>query len=101
MNNNTIITSLKTASGNNAKNQYAIYDNENDTILFKSYHSNIVEIDFANKVITYFPHWDYSATTNKYRNWFMRDNLGVMASKADFLKAINNGYVGEFTVKAA
>ena len=49
-------------------NQFIINDGER--IMFQSYKSPIVELDYAHHVISVFPDYDYSVTTAKYRNRF-------------------------------
>ena len=52
------------------KNQFVISDNGNT--YFQSYNSIIVKRDINNK-ITLGNNWDYSKTTGKYRNLFLRE----------------------------
>ena len=40
--------------------------------IFQSYDSTIVEVDDNTKTIKVYPEWDYSRTTGKYRNQFMK-----------------------------
>ena len=52
------------------KNQFVIEDNGNT--YFQSYNSIIAKRDI-NGVITLGNNWDYSKTTNKYRNMFLEE----------------------------
>jgi len=52
------------------KNQFVISDNGNT--YFQSYNSIIVKRDINNK-ITLGNDWNYSKTTNKYRNMFLEE----------------------------
>lgn len=55
-----------------AKNQFIIYDNEGNTYL-QSYDSIIVKIDKFGKIFLDENYWDYSKTTGKYRNKFLKE----------------------------
>lgn len=56
---------MKTKNGNNAKNQYKVFDNEG--IHFYSYGSRIASIRRDALLTLYNPYWDmYSQTTNYY-----------------------------------
>ena len=79
--------------GNGAMNQFVLTDG--NKILFQSYSSPIAEVDKSTMVVTIYPDWDYSVTTNKHRNIFFRDYapypLHDLDSKKEMLKAIENG----------
>ena len=95
---------ISDASGREVANQFII-ENGNNT-LFQSYSSPIVEIDWSNNVVTVYPHWNYSVTTSKYRNQFMRDNhFYDMADKKSFEKYMKEGKIKygytEFSIKVA
>ena len=92
------------ASGREIANQFII-KNDNKT-MFQSYQSPIVEIDWTNQTLTVYPNWNYSMTTGKYRNMFMRDNRFYdMADKSGFASCLKNGKTmcgySEFIVKMA
>lgn len=60
---------------NKVKNQFVIFD-DNGNKFFQSYNSIIVKISFENgkrKVYLDAEKWDYSKTTGKYRNQFLRE----------------------------
>ena len=95
---------ISEASGREVANQFII-ESGNKT-LFQSYDSPIVEIDWTNHVLTVYPHWDYSMTTGKYRNMFMRDNhFYDMADKKGFERCMKEGKVStrytDYTIKVA
>lgn len=77
-------------SGREVANQFII--EQDGKTMFQSYNSPIVEIDRYNKMITVYPHWDYSVTTSKYRNQFMREEgFYDMADKKGFANAMKEG----------
>ena len=91
-------------SGREVANQFII--EQGAKTMFQSYNSPIVEIDIEEKMITVYPHWDYSVTTSKYRNQFMRENgFCDMADKKGFANAMKEGKTqrgwNEYTVKVA
>lgn len=95
---------ISDASCREIANQFII-DNGNVTV-FQSYDSPIVEIDWPNHTMTVYPDWNYSVTTGKYRNQFMRDNhFYDMADKKGFEKYMKEGKIKygytEFTIKVA
>jgi hypothetical protein len=68
------IENMTSSNGNDVPNQFIIrgeYNGENYTI-FKSYNSIIV-MKVGNKVFIDKAYWDYSRTTAKYRNQFLRE----------------------------
>jgi hypothetical protein len=69
------IQNFKNNKGNRVKNQFIIFD-DNGNQFFQSYNSIIVKISFENgkrKVYLDAEKWDYSKTTGKYRNQFLRE----------------------------
>lgn len=77
-------------------NQFIIYEDNGD-ITFQSYHSIICQIRNGDlgydKVVVLGSDWDYSSTTGKYRNKFLRDNgLSILATKKDILEALERGH---------
>lgn len=91
-------------SGREVANQFTI--ESDNKIVFQSYSSTVVEIDTAEKTVTVHPHWDYSVTTGKYRNQFMRENgFYNMDNKKDFENAMKEGKTQcgciEYAVKVA
>lgn len=73
-----------------AKNQFIIHTHT--TITFQSYSSTICIIDQENNTITFGADWDYSVTTMRYRNEFLRtQGLPALANSAAIRKALNEG----------
>jgi len=67
-------------SGNPVANQFIIHDDNGNTF-FQSYDSVIVKIN-ANGIVTLDEDtWDYSVTTTKYRNEFLRENTAETRKK--------------------
>lgn len=64
-------------SGRPVANQYVISDDHKMT--FQSYDSMIVDIDFGKSIVTFGKDWNYSTTTGKYRNEFLRMYLPSLA----------------------
>lgn len=89
--------------GNGAMNQFIIRDDENNKMVFQSYDSMIVEMDYNTNTITLGKNWDYSTTTGKHRNIFFMDYayLPELASKKELEKYIKIGAVGNWTIKTA
>lgn len=77
--------------------QYVI--NTHNTVTFQSYDSTICIIDHEESKITFGADWDYSITTAKYRNEFLRQQgLPALANAVAIRKAINEGHFLHFTV---
>ena len=72
--------------GNNGpvKNQFVIHDDYGNKI-FQSYNAVIAKIDARGNTILDNKYWDYSRTTGKYRNIFLRE------TKAETEKKIKAG----------
>ena len=71
---------MKVTQFEGAKNQIVIeHDGER---IFQSYQSIIVKID-KNKKVTLGRHWNYSVTTNKYRNHFLGETKKETQAKID------------------
>ena len=67
--------------------------------MFQSYDSPIVEINKEHKTITVYRDWDYSMTTGKYSNQFMRDNgFYELSNKKDFEKYMNLGMYNDYDI---
>lgn len=68
------VSNMKGKSGREVPNQFIIEDGPFE--YFQSYESIIVKIDRSGeKAIVYLDsvYWDYSSTTGKYRNLFLRE----------------------------
>ena len=68
----TKATNMLSSRGNPVPNQFVIYTK--DGKYFQSYRSIIAFIDNNNKVFLDEYYWDYSRTTSKYRNIFLKEN---------------------------
>ena len=77
--------------------QYVI--NTHDTVAFQSYDSTICIIDQEASKITFGADWDYSLTTSKYRNEFLKQQgLPALANTVAIRKAIDEGHFLHFEV---
>ena len=90
------IENIISNNGNVIPNQFIIYEDNGD-ITFQSYDSIICQIrDGAlgyEKVVVFGSDWDYSTTTNKYRNKFLMDNdLSILATTKDVKEALERGH---------
>lgn len=65
-----MVSHLKTYEGNDAKNQYVIKFNGN--IIFQSYNS-IIYVKLHDGTCFKGPNWNYSNTTTKYLDKFLRE----------------------------
>lgn len=88
-------------SGRKVANQFVITGN--GIITFQSYASTICEIRGAglgyDNVVVFGPNWDYSTTTAKYRNQFLKDHsLGCLASRDAINKAIECGHASDESI---
>lgn len=82
-------------TGRPVANQFIIADDHR--MIFQSYDSMIVDIDFFNSTITFGKDWDYSTTTAKYRNEFLRMYFPSLADgkKLRMLEQIVRGCGGQ------
>jgi len=83
------------------KNQFVIFckDTENDFITFQSYESTICIIDYENKIIQFWPDYDYSKTTSKHLKLFLRDYLNFhYENKKELEKAIKDWFIKDYKV---
>lgn len=93
------VKNMRSNNGNRIANQFIITDEERNTITFQSYDSTIVRIDYHNGTITVFENYDYSVTTGKYRNKFMRDyGFRDMDNKKTFEYYMNLGAIGNYEI---
>ena len=71
---NITITNFTSSNGNRITNQFLI--TTKTKVIFQSYNSIIAERDIkTGKIILDVNKWDYSNTTGKYRNQFLRENI--------------------------
>ena len=83
------VRNMTSAKGNKIANQFVIEDRRKVT--FQSYNSTIATIDYENAIIYIGCDWDYSKTTNKYRNMFFNEcGFYEIASAKDMRKALEN-----------
>lgn len=93
------VKNMRNNNGNKVANQFVIMDEEHNTITFQSYNSEIIRIDYHNETITIFSDYDYSVTTGKYRNKFMRDyGFRDMDNKKNFEYYMNHGAIGRYKI---
>lgn len=93
------VKNMTSNNGNKVANQFVIMDGEHNTITFQSYNSEIVRINSHDNTITIFPDYDYSVTTGKYRNKFMREcGFNDMDNKKGFEYYMNLGAIGNYKI---
>ena len=91
-----MVANLINARGNATANQFVIV--EDGRISFQSYESRVCEICTKHtlgfeKVVRFGADWDYSKTTMKHLNEFLRQNgCSVLASAKDIREAIDRGH---------
>lgn len=89
------ISNLVNERGNRVSNQFII-ENEN-SIAFQSYNSMVCEVRTASmgfeKVVVFGKDWDYSRTTMKHLNNFLKqNNLEFLAGAKNIREALERGY---------
>lgn len=77
------VQNMKSPNGKDVSNQFIIQ--AEDGLYFQSYRSMIVFKPLKGKVQLDVNKWDYSRTTGKYRNLFLRE------SKTETLQKIKSG----------
>ncbi len=77
------VENMRSDRGNSIANQFVIQTS--DGLYFQSYDSIIVFKKYGDKTYLDEKTWDYSMTTGKYRNQFLREN------KAETEKRIKSG----------
>lgn len=93
------VKNMRSNNGNKVANQFIITDEEHNTITFQSYDSEIIRIDYHHGIITVFKNYDYSVTTGKYRNKFMKDyGFHDMSNKKSFEYYMNLGAIGNYEI---
>ncbi len=92
-----LITSMRSRKGNPVANQFVI--TEGNKVTFQSYASTIATVDHNKKTISIGEDWDYSKTTDKYRNMFF-EGLGFndISNTTALRKAINKGKYNDYTI---
>lgn len=83
------IYNMQSARGNRVPNQFVIEDKGKK--LFQSYDSIIAVIEANGQVTLDRKYWNFSATTNRYRNQFLGENLAETRRKieAGIYKLVN------------
>lgn len=79
------VRNMKSPNGNDVPNQFIIEDG--DAVYFQSYESIIVKKTFGveGRIVLDETYWNYSRTTGKYRNIFLRE------TKAETERKIKDG----------
>lgn len=93
------VQNMTSDKGNIIANQFIIEDE--GKICFQSYDSMIVTIDYRNETIIVGKNWDYSITTGKYRNMFMKDYTRFgrdMGDRKGFEYYLNLGAIADYTI---
>ena len=86
------VRNITSNNGNNIANQFII--DCGTMVIFQSYESNIIKIDYQNKTITVYADYNYSKTTGKYRNKFLTDfGFNEINTLKTLEHAIKNGFV--------
>jgi hypothetical protein len=73
-----VVENLESHRGNKVPNQFKIETDE--AIIFQSYESVIIKIK-EGLVTLDETYWDYSTTTNKYRNLFLGESTAEIKEK--------------------
>ena len=95
--NNTTISQLINKQGNAVKNQFILTAGNITT--FQSYQSQIVDVDEKNKTIVFYPDYNYSQTTSKYRNQFLSNIFGTDINRRVIDKMISDGVYRDYRVQ--
>lgn len=86
-----VVSQLINDNGNPASNQFII-NLDNGDVAFQSYSSRVCEIRNNGSQVVFGRHWDYSRTTMKHLNIFLRDfGKGYLTGAATIRKAIKDG----------
>lgn len=92
------VENLYSVNGNKVANQFRI--EHNGMVTFQSYNSEIITIDRPTKTIYIGTDYDYSVTTGKYRNSFLREEgFSGLADIKSLNKAIKDGKYEDYRVK--
>ena len=93
------VQNMRSEKGNIIANQFVIEDE--GKICFQSYDSMIITIDYSTETIIIGQNWDYSKTTGKYRNLFMKNYTRFgrdMGDKKGFEYYLNHGAIANYTI---
>ena len=75
------VENMQSPNGNDVPNQFIIQTK--DGLYFQSYHSIIAFIPLSGKIQLDERDWDYSVTTGKYRNIFLRETKKQTEAKIE------------------
>jgi hypothetical protein len=92
----TKVTNMTSTNGNKVTNQFVLHDSNGD-ISLQSYDSLVCQIRKGgmgfDRVVCFGRDWDYSSTTVKYVNKFLKDNgLDVLAGTRNIREGIERGH---------
>lgn len=102
------IEQLSNDRGNKVANHFIIRDNTPDGVtILQSYSSIVCIINHTKNILFFGDDWDYSRTTMKYVNQFIRDNTSINQDNINangirkMIKhgVVENGYYGHYTIK--
>lgn len=74
------VENMQSSKGNDVPNQFVIYTPEG--VIFQSY-SSVIAMRIGNLVILDENKWDWSVTTGKYRNMFLREGIAETRRKIE------------------
>jgi len=85
---NIRVENMTSNAGNDVPNQFIIYTEYGK--MFRSYSSNIAFIPYDENTIYLGSDWEYSRTTTKYRNEFLRCNTAELRTMIKNGRAVIN-----------
>lgn len=82
-------------TGNPIPNQFKIRvtGQDDNKVIFQSYNSTILIIDFRTNTLTFGRDWDYSRTTSKYLHQFFNEELRENISCNEIRQALKEGTI--------
>lgn len=83
------VKNMRTRGGNAAPNQFVI--RQDDKVIFQSYNSTIVIVDYHKEIIAFGENFNYSRTTNKYMYQFFDDLFINIGNKDDIIECLEIG----------
>ena len=92
----TKVTNMTSTNGNKIANQFILKDSNGD-ISFQSYDSLVCQLRKGSlgfdRVVAFGRDWNYSRTTVKYVNKFLKDNgLDILAGTKNIREGIERGH---------
>lgn len=93
----TKVANMTSDNGNKIANQFILHDDVYGDISLQSYDSLVCQIRKGSlgfdRVVAFGRDWDYSRTTVKYVNKFLKDNgLDVLAGTKNIREGIDRGH---------